>query len=211
MEHLKWLIFRHAMTWIFLKLPLQLLGYVLLAIYLPFTLRDRRVINCPDQRLPKVLRWFDNADDRDQKYGLNGDLAHQKRHKSLFIRRYTWLATRNPVNYFQRKIIGSPSPWILGYHIENHPKYKSPVANSKQATQVGDYVGQSEGWRSVEAYNYGYKLLWEYYVVKHYGNGKCLRMRLGYKLGHDPLEQKSGSVQWVFSISPWKTYRGIKG
>jgi|DEB0MinimDraft_10_1074344.scaffolds.fasta_scaffold01596_10 hypothetical protein len=210
MKNLKWLIFRHAMTWLFLKMPLQILGYILLAIYIPFTLTDRRVHDCPDQRLPYLLRWFDNADIRDQRFGLNGDPAHQARHKNLFIRRYTWLAVRNPVNYFQRKIIGSANPWLLEFHRVTHAKYKSPLAESKELTPVGDYIGHSEGWRIVEAYRYDYKMLWEYYLVKHYGNGKCLRVRLGYKLGHDPSDQKSGSIQWVFSINPWKTYRGIR-
>ena len=211
-------VLKHIAVWLGVKLPIQFIGYIVLAIYLPFTLRDTRLFDAHDQRLPKLLRWFDNADDRDQKYGLNGDFGHRKRNLgvgdylnppklNLFWMRYTWLAVRNPVNYLQRKVLGADAK-IKHAAVDRRvdSKHFEALVDGKD---VGDGPNNVEGTRTAQGEDRNGKKVWEYYLVKHYGNGKCLRIRIGYKLGLEPMDQPAGSVQWVCSISPWKTYRGV--
>lgn len=64
------------------RLILFLLGIIILAPVLLFTVRDKRVITSSlnSQRLPRYLRWFDVSDLKDKVYGLNGDLSHQTKH-----------------------------------------------------------------------------------------------------------------------------------
>lgn len=54
--------------------------------------------------------------------------------------------------------------------------------------------------------------VWEHYLVYKYPNWlsktRCFRARIGYKLGHNPLQHDRKVVQWVFSVNPLKEYSG---
>jgi hypothetical protein len=199
-------ILKHLLTLLLVKLPLQLIAIPIVAIELLFHLKDKRTINCPDQRL--LLEWFDVGDELDRKYGLNGDLGYQQSRKNptttfgIYKMRLTWLAFRNPINYFQHN--------ILGEHVSNlgditlKSNYINDLKEENELLEVSDwhYAGARKVLLST-----GH---WEYYIVYKYPfkQDKCLRIRLGYKLGHRPLQHLRLTVQWVFVFQPWKDYIG---
>lgn len=193
-------------TLLLIKLPLQLLGIIIVPIELLFHLKDTRTINCLDQRL--FFKWFDNGDELDRKYGLNGDIGYQnskgnpKTPFKLYLSRLTWLAFRNPVNYFQYNILGVKVKY-LG-EVILHDNYIQRLKQDNAFLEVSDW--SEAGKRKVET-STGF---WEYYIVYKYpfNHKKCFRARIGHKLGHFPLIQPRSTVQWVCAIQPWKDYRG---
>src|SRR5690349_2988503 len=101
-------LIKRVLQWVIILLPLMLLGFIVLAVVLPFIPKDTEV-------LPKWLRWFDNYSGYRNEYpigdGLSGDPDYRIRrrldgHKNLYWERLNWLALRNPVNYFNYKVLG---------------------------------------------------------------------------------------------------------
>lgn len=194
---------KHFIVFLLVKLPLQLVGTVLLALYLPFHNRLRPVVTdeqgnivdkSANESLPKVLRWFDNHTiylnngvyDATSVDGLSGGYEYRKWAKNPegFLARYLWLAWRNPVNYFQT--------FVLGY---------APSKNCKHYKE--------SRFPAVPPYNDYYIELdngvWErsYFKPIKWLKKFALRLRIGYKLKHDDgLSQinSNSPAQWVFSI-----------
>jgi len=81
MDHVFYLL-RHLVVFLLIKIPVALMGIPIVAVALLFYIKDKRIAHdgLMKQRLPFFLKWWDNGDYIDRKYGLNGDVAHQSRH-----------------------------------------------------------------------------------------------------------------------------------
>ena len=197
-------LFKHILMLLLVVLPIQLLGMVILLLVLPFVPTDREI-------LPKMFRWFDNAEiplgigSKDD--GLAGPAYYRGPYLfslrklpypiALFIVRYTWLALRNPINYFQHKVVGVH---ITHLFTANLSKYDEGVGNKE---------GDHEGTSYLEI-NMDNKTIWELYIVKKYKwlPNKCFRLRIGWALDK-PSECTIGSYKrWVFTITPFMSYEG---
>lgn len=183
------LIYRLGILFL-VSIPLQLIGIIIL---LPVCLYQGTSL----KPLPKLLRWFDNAD---QFVGRNTD-TYFDIYRSGWWNRYIWMAFRNPLNYFGYS--------ILGY------KVKDLVSDygGNENYSVGDGVENIEGFLNTEV-SFGLwdeEEIYEYYYIKAYnffGLRKCFRFRMGYKIG-DPYNIKIGDViQSVMVIQPFMTYSG---
>lgn len=215
---------KHLLTLILVKIPAQLAGLVAVALGLLTRKNDTRYASnkLTDQRLPKCMKYWDIGDKIDLKYGLNGDFGYQSKFlldsdqslgstalqtatnpskSDLFKMRYNWLALRNPANYFQHNILGVQSSDI-DFMIELIEK---PDIDGQE---VGDY--SSSGYRYSEVCLKNKRKIREYYLVYKYPfkKDRCLRIRIGHKLGSTPLQQPRDTIQWCFVIQPWKKYLG---
>lgn len=211
-------------TLFLLIIPAQILGYFVVAIALLFKIKDKRVLksNLNDQRLPKFLSIWDNADDLDIKYGLNGDIPHQNRWISetkdkwyhIYAMRYTWLAIRNPVNGLKRNFLGKDKNLIA-----DTIEYISKPDDYYPNTEVGDWTMTGYRYSNIKLSNGQH--IKEYYLVKLLpkfmwtkDKVKCIRIRIGYKIGHRTGHNTfngymmRNKIQFVVAIQPYKTYLG---
>ena len=179
---------KHILILLLVKLPLQILGLPILAIALLFVPRDKEV-------LPKFLRWFDNyelhlRDDGDD--GLSGPHYIRSKWKDPtgWLARFNWLALRNPVNYFQYKVLGFKTEGDWAAKVEN--------------PNVGTHSYNVRGVRKTELTNGDGKKYWEYYAVIPLLKSWHFRARLGYKIGDITDLHDDEWVQWVFSVTPLK-------
>ncbi len=183
------------LVFFFIYIPVLLAGFIILAVALPFIGREKT-------ELPRFLRWFDTFDPKEKLWGAMhysnplrvDDIPKDPRG---FMARYNWLAIRNPINYFQYKVLGEV--WNDGW-----------LYASEGPSNVGDNEGHIGGKRVIIA---GTKPIYEYYSVRPYrllGRDLCVRTRIGHKIGN-PEDRKEGDVmQFVVSWSPIHPYRGIK-
>lgn len=237
MTHILFLL-KHILTLLLIKIPVQLSSYILVPVLVAIkTIQDKEVgSNLEDQRLPKLFRWFDVGDKNDLQYGLNGDIPHQLQHLMgmpnrdpnvtlrqfyniltiyeeeykplntfwrVFKMRVDWLMLRNPINYFQNHVLGREVTDI-----------NEVMPFDNLAPEVGDYPGHVAGFRYREVVMVDGERLREYYLIKVYPftfTKKCFRLRIGFKLGHDPRVHVRDTIQWVCAIQPWKTFGGYGG
>lgn len=166
-------------------LPLQFLGAVILAVYLPFS---------KSNQLPTILRWFDNAD----QYVERDNSTYLSVINAGLFDRYVWLAWRNSLNYFSYK--------ILGFVI------KSPTLILQEGNpNVGDSTGRQHGAYKIIISNQGHQYYQYYLVLKYtlFNYPLCLRIMIGHEIG--PWDQivEDQYVVWVCSIVPIRSYSGI--
>ncbi len=168
------------------SVPLQLLGIIALATYIPFTSPAGN-----DKSLPYFLRWFDCAD-----FYANRDTSTYLKviAEGKFARWY-WLAIRNPINYFNYM--------YLGFYMDS--KATTDFSMSTNTRPIGDSSDCNPGlWIteiSCKDGNY-----YEYYYIYKWTSNYCFRFRMGWKIGQKGLTP--GYVQDVFVISPFKSYNG---
>ena len=182
---------RHILTLLLIKLPLQLLGLPILAVVLLFVPKDK-------ETLPSAFRWWDNyelhlRDDGDD--GLSGPDYHRSKWKNPegWIARFSWLALRNPINYFQYRHLG----------FQTKKGWTATVENPN----VGTQSYRDAGIRKIKLINGDGKEYWEWYaVIKLFGNVH-FRARLGYKIGDTTDLADDEWVQWVFSVTPFKVLK----
>lgn len=188
---------------------LNTISPIIVALALLFYLKDKRTQgeDLSTQRLPKWLAWLDNADDKDLKLGLNGDLKYQSSWTrdsvlNIYLMRLNWIGLRNPLNNLKRKVLSVPIEDILNVHI----KINRPVGKT-----IGDY--NYPGIRYVEATTKSGRNVFELYIIYLlpsilWINGpKCVRIRIGYKIGYG-LEVDKPNVQWVNVLQPYKKFAG---
>jgi hypothetical protein len=254
-------ILRHLFILLFIKLPVQLLGIPLVAVALLFKIRDKRTCSTglENQRLPKLLSWWDVGDPIDRKYGLNGDLGYQSKQflnsddalregvlynavalmydredegkwipwYKIYWARFNWLALRNPANGFQYNVLGlkvediyQPIELINNTHDnEVHAEGLGvTLLDFHKLPEVGNW--SNAGYRYTNMQTISKRVLGdstarEIYLVYLYPKWfkvreqrMCLRIRIGYKLDHNPLRIHRSVVQWVCSINPLKSYIG---
>jgi len=193
---------KHLAILLVVIFPLQAIGAVLLLLYLPI----HRVLVSRDSsrsvKLPVLLRWFDNAD---LYVGRDTSVYLSKFGDTLWVH-YSWLAFRNPLNYLGYA--------ILGITIEFPYSQKSTTWYAKEAdlstipTDIGDGTGNAPGLFYTELSSNG-KTYFEYYYIKIYkffGVLKCVRIRIGHKIGRNA--SKGDHCQWVMVISPFHSFDG---
>jgi len=177
---------RHTATFLFILLPLMIAGWILLLITLPYIRAEQRF-------LPRWLRWFDNAD----QYVGRDTSVYYMICDSGWWNRYTWLAWRNPINYFHYVYMGLK--WKGG---EAYLDY-DPAGES-----VGDSSSDHPGFRHIEVRQNGLHYFEYYWIYRYpFKRDVCFRYRLGWKIS-DTKNPPGTISQWVFVISPWKKYSG---
>jgi hypothetical protein len=179
-----------------ISIPLQLIGSLVLLPTLYFFPKIKR--------LPTCLKWFDGAD---QYVGRNTEV-YDKIMDSDFWTKYTWLAWRNPINYF--------SYTYLGFYLKNPYVVTFLSKNPNVYSEIGDATNKVAGLYRIEI-TLQDKIYYEYYYIFVYksifklyslSQPKCIRFRMGWKIGEDPFF-KDEHVQEVFVISPFHKFDGI--
>ncbi len=201
----------HFSIFLFISLPLQLLGAIVLIPVVPFY---------DIGKLPFLFRWFDSVDTYTNRdlwtiNLINGGgwiddpitpsgtySGHQ-----LLINKYVWLAWRNPINYFSYKVLGIQVQGEVITTLNNlYPLIPVPL---NESIEIGDTEGNYPGIQSVEmAINN--KTYYEYYMACPYtifGATRCIRIRIGYKLT-DFVLVNGALIEEVFVISPFHSYSG---
>lgn len=175
-------LLKHITVFLLVCVPLQLLGIILILPVVYFS---------KDYQLPYLFRWFDCAD-----FYVNRDT-------STYIalvdsgskwNRYTWLAFRNPINYFDYQ--------YLGYKWTGQEVY---TTYSSIEDTIGD--GSFGGIRHIEV-DSG---IYEYYYIKPYrilNLSLCIRFRIGWKIKN--MDNPTGKYsQWCLTFNPFQPYTGI--
>ena len=222
-------VIKHLITFLFVKLPLNVLGFVVVGVVLVFYIRDKRIMRADllSQRFPKLLYWWDNGDERDMKYGLNGDPGYQYRFLladgsdvtawAIYKMRYNWLAWRNPLGGFQHNVLGVPegNRFVSGFYNYTPGQIVTTVPDDYNHVQeVGDWYYPGFSYRAITI---NFKQLREYYLIwvfpkfmQKFKETKCLRIRFGYKIGHDPMQVDADrtNIQWVAVFQPVKKFLG---
>ena len=131
----------------------------------------------------------------------------------IFWMRFNWLALRNPVNYLKIRILGVKSPefkTIKQKQWNQNTGIIYSTSNLNKIPRISDY--EVPGWRTIVLNDN----IWEIYLVHRWPilKNKCLRVRLGYKLGHlaehvTNNDLKRPYLSYVFVIQPFKSFRGI--
>lgn len=184
---------KHLFTLVFVNIPLQLLGALILLMYLPFS---------KSEKLPVWLKWVDNADiwvGRDP-------YTYLLVCRDGWWARYCWLAWRNPLNYFGYVVQGADIKEVLSTKSVTVYSGDVDITKPRQLPQIGDSHSKAPGFfhREVETLDGN---LYEYYYIHRWSATKCFRFRMGYKLGQDA--DCKGPTQAVFVIQPWKSYTGL--
>lgn len=176
---------KHSLVFLFIMLPLMIVGAIVLFPYLPFVPNSQIKLN-------PLFIWWDNVDsyiDRDTS-------AYRAICNQGWWARYVYIAWRNPVNYFDYLTMG-----LLWNSSAIYTKY------DPSEDDIGDTT--RAGLRHIEVMQ-DKKNYYEYYWIYQYPFKKyvCMRFRLGWKI--KDKNNPPGSVsQWVFVISPWHNYSGV--
>lgn len=190
-------LIKHLAIQLLLLWPLQLIGAILLIPYIFLTSAPKPGAPLEDFRLPAWLRWFDNADIYPQS-GRDSS-TYRKVASGPKYGRYTWLAWRNPINYFSYFYLGI-EPCIHVNLIEHR---------TTQPTPIGDGIDHHGGHMYV-FYLMDGQPAYEYYSVIPYtlfGMRLCVRFRMGHKFG-GPDQARGEWVQEVFVFNPVQPYEG---
>jgi hypothetical protein len=184
-------VFKHFLTLLFIKLPIQLVGIPILAVVLLFVPHEK-------EYLPSAFRWWDNHeryfDGNKSDDGLSGPdyIRNKWVDPTGWLARFNWLALRNPANYFQHSVLGRTANAFC-----ERVKVKGDL-------KVGTHKWNTRGYYYQEVLN-GREKLWELYVVYPLYKEWHFRFRAGWKIGgHFSKRDPGDSLQWVFAITPLK-------
>lgn len=186
---------KHLSIMLVVSLPLQLLGSLIL---IPATMI------WDIGHLPRCLRWFDSADPftgRDTSViksinsGKSNYYPHITNKLLIVLHKYLWLAWRNPINYFEYKVLGFKA--IVTHSASVSVSYQN---QSDIGKEIGDHPLDAPGFEFREQC-INNNLYYEYYLVYQYPfmKSKALRFRLGYKLSNT---NKHDYVQQVLTLNP---------
>jgi len=184
-------------SFIFIEIPLQLAGAILLlplcAIY-------------DIGKLPRIFRYFDSADPF---VGRDTSVIDSVSQLGWWAK-YSWLAWRNPINYFEYTVLGFQFSAHFFAILTDSPPETSH--DGIRIAEVGTSTGSVPGFFQAEI-QLDKDIYYEYYWVYKYQlsvlKGKCFRFRIGHKIGH-PRQNRQGSwCQHVLTINPFATYYGI--
>lgn len=194
-------LLKHVVKFLVIEVPLQLIGAIVLLVYLPIHLK--LVTNDPSKsiRLPYILRIYDNAD----MYVGRDYSTYRKVFGSGYWNLYCWLAWRNPLNYYSYVWDGVTPEKEAKLTYTEIVFFKNRTDNKRNEIGDNDCPG-----RELIEWRLDGKTYYEYYAIYPYtifGYKKCLRFRLGYKLGFNMAVGKP--TQSVFVISPFHTYLGV--
>jgi hypothetical protein len=179
---------KNICKFLMISMPIQLIGSILLLMYLPI----QRKLSPKLEMLPFFLRWFDNAD---MYIGRNTE-TYEKVYEGPFLAHYTWLAWRNPINYFSYAYL---SVQVLG-------EIETIYSNDPEGA-IGDSTGDRPGFRYTEL-RVNNQTIYEYYFIYKWSSTTCFRFRTGYKIGGIKSNLPNEYIQEVFVLAPYKSYRG---
>lgn len=182
-------LLKHLSLLLFISLPLQLVGAILI---LPVLLPILKYLG--HSQFPACFRWFDSAD---QYCGRDTSTYDAIRDSGIW-NWYCWVGWRNPLNYFGYK--------VLGYNVESISLITAYCDANFRLGEIGDT--KHVGFIYSEFLING-STLYEYYWVKAYnfrGTEKCIRFRMGYKLDVPVIGEW---CQEVFVIQPFHAFTGV--
>ena len=191
-------IAKTLLTFVFVLLPLQVIGWIILPFILPFIPKEV-------EHLPKLFKIWDNHDyyypgqsganidglagfpKYRERYGMTNDSSRWL----LFWVRYKFIGFRNPVNYFQYGVIGLP----IGKHaMDDYEYHYLGIPNIGWLERNGVYKLYLRHKKSGKKYYEYHRVIvipfTEYYI----------ELRFGHKVG-DPVDRIAGTVrQYVATI-----------
>lgn len=168
------LILKHIGVFIFVVLPLTVLGILVLPITLPFG----------------YVPW---AMDNDTPDGRDGPFRPGLTGWRKLLNQYDWLALRNPIHNFKVHKLGVP--WT---DIGEYPPVKIGFHESQW---LGSTAFRGIQYRNGVDLLTGEKQYFELYILYPIINGRGIRIRIGWKFGPGPEQP---IAQWVFTIHPFK-------
>lgn len=184
------------LIWLLCTLPLELLGLLILSVVLLFTKKE--AVQLPTVFGLHVFKWWDNYEsyvlshDHEFLDGLAGPDYYLERENidlvnywPRYFARLNWLGVRNPLNYFQYKVIGvvMDTRHVL-------------VVQKPQFVDI-DESGGSIHAQTLSGTHYEY-----YYVIPYkFWKGRALRLRWGHKITSSYRLRQ----QFVFVINPFFT------
>lgn len=198
-------LIKHLFMLFAMSLPLQVVGMLLIGIYLPI---HRQIIkNNPSRglKLPYCLRWFDNADIY---LGRDTSVYTAVANGSLW-NHWWWLAVRNPCNYFGYVVLGFLPRINITRRYYSATYYVEDLhLNDRLTREVGDNGGKFPGFM-IQEYEIDGIIRYEYYLIYKWDAAHCFRFRMGYKLGNSRQQDVGKWVQAVIVLQPWKSYSGM--
>ncbi len=178
-------LIKHLFVLFIIIFPLQLLGVIVLLPVL--------TVNRGSRQLPKVLRYFDNAD---MYIGRDTSVYDSVRDSGIW-NQFVWLALRNPLNYFGYTVLGTCPQTSI-----------EALEETISSERIGDTT--SPGFYHAEALIDGRRYFEYYWIYKYNMMPKyCFRLRLGHKLKYVKENKLNNYIQWVCVISPFHSYTGI--
>ena len=188
---------------LFVSIPLQLVGAVLLLGYLPYQqnliLSNAGTGEELSYRLPVWLRWFDCAD-LYLEFGRTPVTYLFKVVPQGWWVRYCWLAWRNPINYFSYSYLAHKVV------IRNINKAKTFEIGDPE---VGDSTNDHPGTFYVQIEDFDEKVIFEYYKIIKWSATKCCRIRIGHKIGALKDLKDGQYIQDVLVFQLYRSYAGI--
>lgn len=191
-------LLRNLAVLFFVALPLEISGWFILPIVLLF-------VPMSQIKLPSLFRWYDCSD----MYNGRDYSTYAAVCREGYWARYTWLAWRNPCNYF--------GYFHLSFIFNSNGVYE--VCNPAEF-DVGNTTGARAGFRYIE-YKQAelpsgafYKLeekektYYEYCWIYKWSSKKCLRYRMGWKIGNN-TNPVGSYCQWVCVLQPYIDYSGV--
>lgn len=146
-------------------------------------------------RIPSYLKWLDAADS----YLGRDTSVYQAVSNSGKWNRYTWLAWRNPINYFNFA--------ILGFQIKNSITHQYNY-QSVEGAQIGNSTGQQPGRQHSEADIDG-DIRFQYLLIYRYSSTRCIRFIMGHKIDRTYRLRFGEWIPWRLTFNPFCTYSGI--
>ena len=137
-----------------------------------------------------IYGTWDNPPQGDSKWQREGWFPYITTGWKGYLNRVGWLY-RNPC-YGLQKMMG------IDYNPNN-------LIGCKGNENISDKYGIAGSYYAEVRSPAGKVLGFEYYLIKPYGNGKCLRVRLGWKIMTDKFE-KYGFAAFVDTITPYKQF-----
>ena len=184
-------LIRNLLVLFCVAIPHEIIGWVVLPFVLLFVPKTQI-------KLPALFRWFDNADI----YAGRDYSVYQYVCNQGYWARYLWLAWRNPCNYF--------GYFYLSFVFNARGKYT--VFDPSQVN-VGNTTGARAGYRYIEyvqlsPVSSALDTYYEYCYIKKWSSTKCLRFRMGWKIGNN-TNPVGSYCQWVCVLQPYIDYSGI--
>lgn len=181
------------LKWTFLVLvsfAVDLFGLIVVPLALLFCRES-------DEHLPRLFWPWDNDTE-----GINGDGGwrgpeHANGREREFWWRFQWLAIRNA---------GTNFSYLIGFEQTLNIAYIADPGSDPLTSNQG-----REGTNCVRAFAPQGFVAWEYYLVRRWMPGRCLRVRLGWKLADNIDEEVrvkniGTRAQIVCSVNPMMTF-----
>lgn len=192
----KWLI----------KLAITIIGYFIIPVALLFETKDFQPINKRtnplNHRLHPLFYWWDNEDDGiDGNYGWQNEHCKSAQEAKSFWKRYIWLAWRNPVHNFSKRI--GVNETIIAYD------------NSNGYSKVKDKIGREGHLYSVatgksgKKYHMYYICIGWYELIPFWKTDKGIRILLGYKNFNIDKNKLPKKYNYAFTVvfTLFKTFK----